>query len=209
MVYRTAESLNKRKTVVQVCGVLSEPFDVPRGTPQGCVISSSCFIVAVNSIASAISNDVRASIYVDDLAIYLSGMSPRLFERKLQVVIRNLGKWCNKICLIFSPTKTVSMHICRKNCPKVAHNLGINGNNIACVYEYKYLEVTLDNALSWKNYIQILQVSCHKTLNLLKHLSHKDLVADRTSQLRLYVMLLKPKLDYVSEAYASASKSYL
>ena len=119
--------LKERKIVVQVCGALSEPFDVPQGTPKGSVISWSCFIVAVNSIASVISNDVRASIYVDDQAIYLSGMSPRLLEGKLQVVIGNLEKWSNKTGFIFSPTKTVSMHICRKeNCPKVAHNLSIN-----------------------------------------------------------------------------------
>ena len=45
-------------------------------------------------------------------------------------------------------------------------------------------------------------------LDLLKHLSGKSWGADRTSLLRLHIMLLKPMLEYGSEAYSSAAKSY-
>ena len=42
-----------------------------------------------------------------------------------------------------------------------------------------------------------------------KHLSHLTWGADRVSLLRLYITLVKPKLDYGCEAYSSASKSVL
>ena len=42
----------------------------------------------------------------------------------------------------------------------------------------------------------------------MKHLSHKTWGADRTTLLRLYTSLLKPKIEYGCEAYASA-KLYL
>ena len=57
-----------------------------------------------------------------------------------------------------------------------------------------------------ENPIKTLKISCHKILNLFKLLSHKSCGADLISLLRLCTMLLKPKLDYGSEAYGSASK---
>ena len=50
---------------------------------------------------------------------------------------------------------------------------------------------------------------CNKILDLLKHLSHKNWGADRQSLLRLYIMLIKAKIDYGCEAYSSPSKTTL
>ena len=72
----------------------------------------------------------------------------------------------------------------------------MNNTNIRCVENYKFLGMTFDSSLTWRNHITLLKASCHKTLNLLKHLSHKAWGVDGTSLFRLYVMLLKPKLDY-------------
>ena len=136
-------------------------------------------------------------------------MVPHILERRLQVVINRLEKWCHTTVFVFSPAKTVAVHICRKrNCPKMANSLSMNNTNIRFVENYKFLGMTFDSSLTWRNHITLLKASCHKTLNLLKHLSHKSdktWGADGTSLLRLYVMLLKPKLDYGCEAYSSAS----
>ena len=71
------------------------------------------------------------------------------------------------------------------------------------------LRFYFDIALRWKHHVTQLKISCHKVLNVLKHLSHLTLGADRVSLLRLYIMLMKPKFDYGCEAYSSASKSVL
>ena len=69
--------------------------------------------------------------------------------------------------------------------------------------------MTIDNRLSWSKHITNIKISCQKKLDILKHLSYKNLGADRKSLLRLYIMLIKPKIDYGCEAYSSACKSTL
>ena len=88
-------------------------------------------------------------------------------------------------------------------------NLTIGNNNIVCVEHYKFLGLYFDTALRWKHHVTQLKISCHKVLSVLKHLSRLTWGADRVSLLRLYIMLVKPKLDYGCEAYSSVSKSVL
>ena len=66
----------------------------------------------------------------------------------------------------------------------------------------------IDNKLSWKAHITQLRKSCLKSLNLLKHLAHKKWGAD-TLLLRLYVMLIKPKMDYDVEIYSAVLPAVL
>ena len=66
-----------------------------------------------------------------------------------------------------------------------------------------------DIGLRWKHHVTQLKISCHKVLNVLKHLSDLTWRADRVSLLRLYIMLVKPKLYYGCEAYSLASKLVL
>lgn len=200
--------MTNRKIKVRVGNVLSEPVEVPEGTPQGSVLSCTCFMVAINSIASTVSENVKATLYVDDFAIYASGSVPHILERRLQVTINKLQEWGLLTGYKFSADKTKTMHICRKHhCPKMVSNLTLNNKNLECVNEYKFLGMRLDNSLTWRLHIQTLKASCHKSLNLLKHLSHTNWGADSTSIRRLYVMLIKPKLDYGSEVYSSACRT--
>ena len=46
-----------------------------------------------------------------------------------------------------------------------------------------------------------------RKIGFVKHLSHKNWGADRQSFLRLYIILIKPKIDYGCEAYSSPSKT--
>ena len=55
---------------VRVGNTLSSPFKLEESVPQGSVLGVTCFAVAINSVISEISSLVRASLSVDDLAIY-------------------------------------------------------------------------------------------------------------------------------------------
>lgn len=202
--------LMDRSIRVRIGKVLSDSVMLSEGTPQGSVLSCTCFMIAIDGITRCLTDTVKGTLYVDDFTIYASGALTHTIERRLQVVINRLIKWTQETGFIFSPMKTVSMHICRKhNCGKTAHNLTIDNSNIRCVDEYKFLGLTFDNSLRWNIHIKQLKTSCVKTLDLLKHISFKKWGADKTSLLRLYIMLIKPKIDYGSEAYSSACKSIL
>ena len=202
--------MSNREIIVRIGASFSSPKTIQEGILQGSVLSCSCFMIAIDEISSNLHPSIKSTLYVDDFSIYTSGSIPHLIERRLQTAINKLSDWSHRTGLTFSPAKTQSMHICRKrNCPKLAPNLTMNSANIRCVDSYKFLGLYFDNRLSWKVHITYLRAACTKTLDLFKHLSHLSWGADRVSLIRLYIMLLKPKLDYGCEAYSSASESLL
>ena len=93
-------------------------------------------------------------------------------------------------------------------CNKMSPSLKIQNTVLPHVQQYKYLGIRIDNSLSWQAHTTHLKETCTKTMGLLKTLSHTQWGADRTTVLRLYLALIKPKLDYGC-AYSSACKTYL
>ena len=133
-----------------------------------------------------------------------------MIQRQLQLAINSLQSWSQKSGFQFSDAKTVSMHTCRKhNCSKTAPHLTINNTPIKCVDTTKFLGLTLDNSLTWKPHISSVKKKANKTLDLLKKLSHCKWGSDSPTPVRLYIMLIKPIIDYGLEAYVSAAPSYL
>jgi len=202
--------LTDRKITVQVGRTRSELKKLEEGTPQGSVLSCTCFMIAIDSISKNIPNNVNSLLYVDDFTIYASATFPSHAERRIQNAINSLSAWTRNTGFAFSPSKTVSLHVCRKrNCSKLNPNLTMNNSPILTVEQHKFLGLTFDSSLTWRPHVKALKISCNRTLDLLKHISHRDWGADRASLLRLYMSLLKPKLDYGCEAYASACRTLL
>lgn len=201
--------LYNRKIMVRIGNTLSSPKVIQEGILQGSVLSCTCFLLSINNIAANIGASVKSSLYVDDFTIFCSGSMLNNVTRRLQLAINNLHDWTRKSGYKFSATKTLSLHVCRKRgCSKSAI-LHYNGTPINNVESCRYLGVIFDKSLTWRPHIRQTKESCSKVLDLLKHLSHKKWGADRLSLLRLYNMLVKPKLEYGCEAYASACTSLL
>ena len=202
--------LSNRCIKVRVGGCLSEDRPVEEGIPQGSVLSCSLFMIAINDICDAVPENVQKTLYVDDFTIFASGNVTSMIERRLQVAISNLEKWCGTTGFTFSAPKTVSIHICRKrNCPKFNPNLSIYNNPITTIEEVRYLGVIFDKSNTWKPHISNLRTKAFKTIDLLKHLTHKKWGADCISLIRLYIMLLKPLIEYGIEAFSSAADTYM
>ena len=90
-----------------------------------------------------------------------------------------------------------------------APHLTINNTPINCVDTTKFLGLTLDNSLTWKPHITSVIKKANKTLDLLKKLSYCKWGSDSPTLVRLYIMLIKPIIDYGLQTYVSAAPSYL
>jgi hypothetical protein len=130
-------------------------------------------------------------------------------ERKLQLTLNKLEKWCAENGFKFSPTKTVCVHFTRSRKLHPEPSLTLNGNLIPVVKEAKFLGVVFDRKLSFLPHIKYVKDRCLKALNLLKVVSKTDWGGDRKVLLRLFRSLIRSKLDYGCVVYGSARKSYL
>ena len=91
----------------------------------------------------------------------------------------------------------------------MVHAFVLNNVPVRSVDTYKFLDVFIDNKLNWRNQIQALRTLCMKSLNVLRCITHRRSGGDRTSLLRLYMILVKPKFHYGCEVYSSATQAVL
>lgn len=65
--------LSQRKIQVKANDALSAPKLLENGTPQGSVLSTTFFLMAINDVTTCFSNPIKPIIYADDLIIYTKG----------------------------------------------------------------------------------------------------------------------------------------
>lgn len=201
--------LQGRTFRVQLGTTLSRPFVQENGVPQGSVLSVTLFVVKMNSIATAIPPSISYSLYVDDVQISYSSANLTICERQLQLTINNLAKWADQNGFKFSPEKTVCVLFSRRRglVPDLA--LSINGHDLAVQEEHKFLGMIFDKKLTFSPHIKALKTRCLKSLNLMKVIAHKNWGADKETLRKLYISVIRSKMDYGCVVYGSARPSIL
>ena len=178
------------------------------GVPQGSVLSTTCFIVAMNNIGHSLPQGVRSSIFVDDYLISIAGNNKREVQNILQTAIDNITKWAENCGFKFSSSKTCAVTFTRQHSvPEPL--LKLYKEPIQYKNSTKFLGIIFDTRLTWEPHIEHLKIECTKTLNMIKVLSHTTWGADRKTLLMLHNSLILSKIDYGCQIYASATKSKL
>ena len=194
---------------VRVENVLSSAYKQEEGVPQGSVLSVTLFAVAINGILDEVSNPVRASLFVDDLAIYCTAYDAISACRYLQKSINAISKWAKINGFKFSAIKTVAVRFTRRRREEVIPHLKLDGNILPYANDVKFLGMTFDSKLTWAKHIDNLKCKVKNSLNLLKVVSGLEWGADKKSLLQLYDALCRSKLDYGCQLYSSACDSKL
>lgn len=200
--------LSHRTFRVRVDKNTSERKVLQNGIPQGSVLSTTLFLVAINDILENIQHPVKASLFADDLLIYVKGKQLKSMESLLQTALGKIEHWAQFSGFKFSVAKTSCILFSRrKNLTPV--NLKLYDRDLKFVNQIKFLGVIFDSKLNWKEHINYLKSSCTSGINLLRVLSHQTWGADIPTLLHIYRSLIRTKLDYGSIAYSTAKKSYL
>ena len=200
--------LSNRTFRVRVNDSLSDVFPQVEGVPQGCVLSTTLFLVAINGIVSSLPPRVRSSLYVDDFAIYAAGSTASSLRSLLQPAIDAASAWATDHGFRFSTAKTQAITFSRSHSPPHPP-LFLAGSPLQYRDTVRFLGLTFDSRLSWRPHVVGLRTACLQRLNLLRTLSHLSWGADRSSLLYLYRTLVLSKLDYGCQVYASASSHVL
>lgn len=131
------------------------------GIPQGSTLSATLFNIAINDITKYIPKPIKSCLYADDLIIYHTGKNNAMAKHLLQKTINMLEKWTHRTGFKFSPSKTKIIHFSKRQAQK---NIDITLNNtiIEQVNYIKYLGLTFDRKLTWKEHIRQLKNNCLK-----------------------------------------------
>ena len=106
--------LTDRTFRVRIKDNLSKSFPQYEGVPQGCVLSTTLFLLAINDIVTALPPGVHYSLYVDDLAIYVKGSDIPPLQSLLQSAVMSVSRWASNHGFRFSTAKSCAITFTRK-----------------------------------------------------------------------------------------------
>ena len=176
---------------MQVDGSLSESKPVLSGVPQGTVLGPLLFLIYINDISSQLSPGTTIRLFADDSLLYRTINSIEDTEA-LQRDLDTLQKWESLWKMEFHPQKCQVLRITNKKNPIVT-NYFIHNIQLDDVKAAKYLGVTIDTKLNWKDHYSSLSQKANQVLGFLRRN-----IPECTSKVKAdcYKTLVRPILEY-------------
>ena len=141
--------LTKRTFCVKIGETISSYKNITSGVPQGSVLGPLLFLIYINDLPEVIPKDVKIKLYADDLKIYKC-YKTEIDRQNLDLALLKLEQWANKSGLKIAINNTFIFYLGNKN-SKTQYK--INNNIITEANTIKDLGVTIDNRLTFSEYI--------------------------------------------------------
>ena len=194
--------MENRKTCTKVEQKVSRYFKVTHGIPL--VLGSLVFLLFITDLPQA--SKFNAILFADDANLHVSHQNPHSLQVMVNEEIEKIEKWMyfNKLTLNYS--KCCFMIISRKPLDASEFCLSMNNVNIKRSDCIKYLDVLLDEQLSWKNHVQKLNKNLSKICGLIFKLRHY--VPSITRKL-IYYSMFHSVIFYSLINWGRTTNSYL
>ena len=92
----------------------SDSFGLSQDVPQGSILSTTLYIIKINSIMNCLDPNTDGSLYEDDFCLCCRSTSMCTIDRHLQQCINRIEDWALKNGFKFSKSKTQCVHFCQK-----------------------------------------------------------------------------------------------
>ena len=200
--------LSNRKQYISSQHSDTEMRTIICGVPQGSILGPLLFLLFVNDLTQSTSLD--PIMFADDTNLFYSNKNiDTLFEIVNKELIK-INTWfqANKLSLNANKTKYIFFHKPRlkKNIPLDLPILKINDTEIKRKQSLKFLGVLIDENLSWKNHIELLETKIAKNIGVLykasKLLNFKCLK-------NIYFALIHSYINYGNIAWGSSCRTGL
>ncbi|GBP68522.1 Probable RNA-directed DNA polymerase from transposon BS [Eumeta japonica] len=184
------------------------------GVPQGSALSPLLYSAYTNDIPRPTSG-VQLALFADDTALFFKSRTRRSIFRHLPKAIDELGQWFRKWRIELNPDKSAAIQfkysknrshlVVDRNTP----NLKMLNARIPWQRSYKYLVVTLDKNLHFREHIaRVRKNSLFYTARLGAMLGRKSKLSMRNKR-TLYKMCIRTVMTYASPVFAHADSKVL
>ena len=196
--------LSIRKQYVFLNNHSSEFCNINCGVPQGSILGPLLFIIYINDFCR--SSDILSFIhFADDTNLFFSHHDPLVLAEIVNFELIKVLQWirANKLSLNLQKTKYM---LFSKSIESLPINISFEDYPLECVSSIKFLGVTVDDKLSWKNHIENI---CNKISRNIGVINKLKTCLPLKSLLMLYSSLILPYLNYALMAWGNAHRSIL
>jgi len=149
---------------------LSRTFYPTRGTPQGGVVSPLLWNIIIDELICKIKSRtcLKVVCYADDILLLHAGkeIDPLAFE--IQRGLNIIRDWAQDSGLTFNPTKTQACIVTNKRIT-AKPVLKLNGQQLQITNTFKYLGLTIDKTLTWRQHVMNKMTKVRKLSHLAKN----------------------------------------
>ena len=179
------------------------------GVPQGSILGPLLFLIFINDLCYS-TPLLEAILFADDTNLFYSHNNVKELFRTMNAELSHLNDWfcANKLSLNTDKTKYVLLHKAKSkgNLPLVLLDLFINDVKIKRDNSLKFLGVMIDENLTWKTHVELVENKISKSVGILFKASHS---LNSKSLRSIYFALVHPYINYTNIAWASTNKNYL
>ena len=195
--------LSNRHQFVTVSGHKSQTKEVSIGVPQGSVLGPLLFLIYINDLPQSTKN-MKSILFADDTTLFTSHRDIHTLSKNMSDDLTMVKEWLIANCLTLNINKTYYMLFTTRSVPDDIRVM--NGElTLERRLSGKFLGVTLDDKLTFKEHINATKAKVSKLVGLLYRLKNMfPLEVLHT----LYYSLIYPHLTYCILAGGSANPTF-
>lgn len=209
-----ASFLGERQTELCIDGFQSEPYKLTTGEPQGSPLSPILYLFYNADLLERCcqAQDTAATGFIDDVAILAWADTTEETCRMLQTAFHKAEDWASSHASIFAPDKFQLTHFTRAASRiDTSKPLQTRWGEIKPSHTCKYLGLTMDTQLRWRQHVDEIERKVSKTIAALSCLGNSAWGV-RTKEMRtIYRGVAVPQMMYACSAWSNAdwaSKGY-
>ena len=203
--------LSDRTLQVSYQNSKSDRLPVRAGVPQGSILGPILYNIFTSDLPD-ISEGRTRSLFADDTLLSAKGRSLRVVCSRLQNTLNEfleyLKKWkispnASKTQLILFPHKPRALFLI----PNENHSITFNGVSLEWSDQVKYLGLTLDRTLTFKDHIETIQTKCNKYIKSLYSLINRNSRLCLKNKMLIYKQIFRPAIMYAVPIWSSCCQT--
>ena len=194
--------LSNRKQYITTDQGNTDMETITCGVPQGSILGPLLFLIFINDLSQATSI-LDPIMFADDTNLFYSNENVDTLFETVNKELVNINTWfqANKLSLNANKTKYVFFHKPKKKVPFNLPTLKINSTEIKREQSLKFLGVIIDESLTWKEHIDILESKISKNIGVLYKASK---LLNISCLKNIYFALIHSYINYANIAWASS-----
>ena len=189
--------------MVKYADAITTTFPIEAGIPQDSVLGPLLFSIYTADLP--ISTGIIIATFADDTALLASHANPTIALSTLQQGLDSMEKWFHKWGFKINEKKSthVTFTLRKQTCPQVS----INNITVPNKDTVRYLGMTLDRRLTWKQHILDKSKKLRDKLKKFCWLIGRRSNLSTQNKITLYKAVIKPIWTYGIQLWGTASNS--